>query len=143
MKFVFIFLSFLITENRCCNSSKINQEALAFQYSAVSRGLFQNITIDKKQIKIISARGEKAVEKPCPDKIWQTLLNTLDSINIKSLENLKAPSERRFYDAAAHASLSIIYEGETYKTPSFDHGNPPEPIANLVKAIKSVSENIE
>ena len=143
MKIVFFVLAFLITENSCCNASKINQEALTFQYSAVSRGVFQNITIDKKHIKIISARGEKAIEKPCPDKIWQTLLNTLDTIDIKSLESLKAPSEKRFYDGAAHASLSIIYEGKTYKTTSFDHGNPPKTISNLVKAIQSVSENIE
>jgi hypothetical protein len=67
----------------------------------------------------------------------------LKPVNVENIPNLKAPSEKRFYDGAAIATLSIVYNGETYTTPSFDHGNPPNEIAELVKEILSISENIE
>ena len=144
MKYLFIILlSFFLTENGCCNKGNIDQEALSFEYNATSRGLFQQITIDKDQIKTISVRGEKAVEKTCPKEIWKSLMNGLDSLDLDSINNLKAPSEKRLFDGAAHASLSIIYKGKTYKSPSFDHGNPPKAIAPLVKVIRSAAENIE
>lgn len=143
MKYLFIILSFFLAEHSCCNSSKIDQEALSFEYNATSRGIFQKITIDKNYITSISARGEKAKEIPCPKKTWNALLDQLDSLDLNSIENLKAPSDKRLFDGAAHANLSISYEGKTYKSPSFDHGNPPKAIAALVKVIRSATENID
>ncbi|GAA4280525.1 hypothetical protein [Gaetbulibacter aestuarii] len=143
MKYLFILLSFFLTENGCCNKNNIDQEALSFEYNATSRGLFQQITIDKNKIKTISARGEKPIEKACPDDLWASLVNNLDSLDLKTIENLKAPSDKRLFDGAAHASLSINYKDKTYKSPSFDHGNPPKAIASLVKVIRSAAENIE
>jgi hypothetical protein len=48
------------------------------------------------------------------------------------LSQLKAPTEKRFYDGAAIGNLSVSHNGETYGTSGFDHGNPPVEIEQLV-----------
>lgn len=142
MKFLIILLS-LISVDHSCSQSKKNQEAISIEYSAHSRGTYKHIFVNKKQISIENKRGESPIVKTCNESHWDALLKALKPVDIENISNLKAPSEKRFYDGAAIANLKIIYKGKTYETPSFDHGNPPNEIAELVKEILSISENIE
>ena len=119
------------------------EESISFEYSAHSRGTFKHIIISKKQCSIQNYRGDTPLVEKSNQAHWNTLLKASKPIDIETIPNLKAPSEKRFYDGAAIASLKIIYKGKTYETPSFDHGNPPKEIAELVKEILSISENIE
>ncbi|WP_372756308.1 hypothetical protein [Mariniflexile sp.] len=142
MKFILIILSFLTLNNGCAQEN-IDQDAISLEYSASSRGTFKNIKITKKNISYISARGNEPTITVCKKEDWSTLLKTLKDIDISNIPNLKAPSENRFFDGAAMANFKIIYQGKTYETPTFDHGNPPKEIAQLVKEMLSISENIE
>lgn len=142
MKFIIIFISFLFIEHGCAQE-KINQDALSLEYSAHSRGTFKHILINKKNISAVNKRGGTPIVKSCTEADWETILKTLKHVDIENIPNLKAPSENRFFDGAAIASLKIIYDGKTYESQSFDHGNPPKEIAQLVKEILSISENIE
>ena len=142
MKFLIILLS-LISVDPSCSQSKKNQDTISIEYSAHSRGTYKHIIVNKKQISIENRRGESPIIKTCNEAHWDALLKALKPVDIENIPNLKAPSEKRFYDGAAIASLTIIYNGETYATTSFDHGNPPKEIAELVKEMVSISENIE
>ena len=142
MKFLFIFLSLVFADNRC-SESKINQEAISLEYSAKSRGSYKNIKINKKNIAVENKRDSAPLTKTCSEAHWNNLLKALKPINVENIPNLKAPSENRFFDGAAIARLKIIYDGTTYETNPFDHGNPPKEIETLVKEILSISENIE
>ena len=79
----------------------------------------------------------------CSETKWHTLNSLLETINLEQLPNLESPSDNRFVDRAAIANLTIHFKGETYKTEGFDDGNPPREIAELVKEILSMSENID
>jgi heat shock protein HslJ len=125
------------------NKTEKEEESISFEYSAHSRGTFKHIIISKKQFSIQNNRGDVVLVKKSNQAHWNTLLKASKSIDIENIPNLKAPSEKRFFDGAAIASLKIIYNGKTYETPSFDHGNPPKEIAELVKEILSISENID
>ncbi len=114
-----------------------------FEYSAISRGFYKLITITKKEITVINKRNSKPIIKICSDSNWENLINSLKTVDIKNIPNLKAPTENRFFDGAAIANLKITYNGTTYETASFDHGHPPKEIESLVKEILSISENIE
>ena len=142
MKFLFILIS-LISAEHSCTQSKKNQDSFSVEYTAHSRGTYNRIIINKKQISIENKRGEPPIIKSCSEASWNTLLNALNPIDIENISNLKAPSENRFFDGAAIANLKITYNGKTYESQSFDHGNPPNDIAELVKVILSISENIE
>ena len=64
-------------------------------------------------------------------------------IALGTISNLEAPSKNFQFDGAVLAKLTIVYDGVTYQTQPFDHGNPPKEIALLVKEILSISQNIE
>ncbi|TGV01958.1 hypothetical protein [Flavivirga rizhaonensis] len=142
MKYLFILLSFAFVDNRC-SESKIDQEAISVEYTTQSRGRYKNIKINKKTISIIDKKGNTPLSKTCSEAHWNILLKALKPINVENMPNLKAPSEDRFFDGAAIARLKIIYDGTTYETQPFDHGNPSKEIKELVKEILSISENIE
>ncbi len=142
MKFLFILLILVFVDNRC-SESNIKEEALSIEYLAQSRGVYKNIKINKKNISLKDKRDSPALSKTCSEAHWNNLLEAIKPVNVENIPNLKAPSENRFFDGAAIARLKVIYNGNTYETQAFDHGNPPKEIASLVKQILSISENIE
>ena len=142
MKFLIILLSLVLADNGC-SASKINQDAISLEYSARSRRTFKHIIINKKNISTVNKSGETSIIKTCSKTDWETILKALKPIDFENIPNLKAPSEKRFFDGAAIGNFKIIYNGQTYETPSFDHGNPPQEIAELVTEMLSISENIE
>lgn len=142
MKVLFIFLSLIFVANGC-SASKINQDTISIEYSAQSRRTFKHIIISKKSISVVNNNSETPMIKTCSGADWNNILKALKPIDIKNIPNLKAPSEKRFFDGAAIGNFKINYNGKTYETPPFDHGNPPKEIEKLVKEILSISENIE
>ncbi|AUP79802.1 hypothetical protein C1H87_14245 [Flavivirga eckloniae] len=138
-----MLLSLVFADNGC-SSAKIDQNAVSFEYSATSRGSYENIKINKKRVSIENKRDDATpFTKTCSETYWNSLLKELKPINVENIPNLKAPSQNRLFDGAAIARLKIIYNGTTYQTSAFDHGNPPKEIEALVKEILSISENIE
>ena len=142
MKFLIVLLSLVLADNGC-SASKINQDAISLEYSARSRRTFKHIIITKKSVSTVNKSGETSIIITCSKTDWETILKAIKPIHMENMPNLKAPSEKRFFDGAAIGNLKIIYNGKSYETPSFDHGNPPQEIAELVKEMLSISENIE
>ena len=140
---ILIFLLSLVVFDKGCSESKTNQDNISIEYSALSRGSYKLITVDKKAISVINQRGAEPTIKACSENNWNNLMDALKTVDIENLPNLKAPSEKRLFDGAAIANLTITYNGNTYKSSSFDHGNPPKEIQTVVKEILSISENIE
>lgn len=142
MKILIILLSLVSIDHSCSQAIK-NQDSIIIEYSAQSRGTYKHIVITKKLISITNIRGENPITKTCNTTTWDSILKAFEPIDIENIPNLKAPSENRFFDGAAIGNFKINYNGKTYESPSFDHGNPPKEIAALVKEILSISENIE
>ena len=57
---------------------------------------------------------------------------------MEALPNLKAPTEKRFYDGAAIAGLKITFKGKTFETTNFDHGFPPMEIQKVAETVNSL-----
>ncbi len=141
MKYLFLLLSLILT-NKSCSQNVTDSSAVVFEYGTVSRGFSTVTRINSKQI-LVKKNGNLLYTKHCKKNDWNKLIHMLKTISVKHIDTLKAPSKKRFFDGAAIANLSITYNDSVYKTPSFDHGNPPQEIAKLVKEILSISENIE
>ena len=122
---------------------KPQKNTFVFEYSALSRGSYKNIIIDKNTVKVLNKRNIKPLIKPCNEIQWSLLLDMVKRVDLETISNLKAPSSKRLYDGAAIGNLSITYNGKNYTSSSFDHGNPPEELAEIVKEILSMSEKIE
>ena len=141
MKYLFLIISILISNEGCEN--KTQSEHIAFEYSAVSRGIFNKINISEKELSLQDSPNGAIKTIPFPKAKWNNLLNTLKNIDVINIPKLEAPSKAHQYDGAAIANLILTIDDKTYETVSFDHGNPPKEIEALVKEILSIAQNIE
>lgn len=133
-----IFLTIFLGKG-CDNEKKQDIKTAVIEYVANSRGFHQRIIIQNQTVSISKDRSGNV--KPATTKIsnadWKIITTEFKKINLEEIPNLKAPTEKRFYDGAPIASLKITYKGKTYETPAFDHGFPPAKIEKLVNKINS------
>lgn len=119
------------------------QNEILITYQALTRGFFEKIWINQQFINFSNDYNLDLVQKvACPIEDWNELLNLIDSIDVKSLQKLEAPSNTNHYDAAPAATLEITTNNNTYKTPIFDHGNPPKSIEDIVNKILSMKKMV-
>ena len=160
MKFLLSLIIIIFTSKECNNNSNSSeenltnntevtsksnqlQENITFEYTALSRRLYNRVVISSSVISIEKGRDSEAVTKTCSKGDWSELMNLIDAIDLKNISSLKAPTQARLYDGAAIAQLTITQKNASFETKSFDHGKPPLEIEALVKKILSLSENIE
>jgi hypothetical protein len=118
------------------------QQDMRIEYEANTRGFYQKIIIQNQTISV--SKDRKGLDKPVETKIlnadWKQIISFFNEVQLEELPNLKAPTEKRFYDGAAIAGLKITHNDKTYETSSFDHGFPPAEIKKLVDKIVSFTE---
>ena len=136
-------LSVLLFVLGSCNSQKngvgtsFEMKDIEIQYEANTRGFYNKLVL--KNATISSTNDRDGKENPIVQNVsevdWNALIQELNKVDLENLPNLKAPTEKRFYDGAAIANLKIIYKGNTYQTTDFDHGFPPMQIKRVVEIV--------
>lgn len=141
MKILTTFILMLFMAKGCTTSElKKESENISFEYEANTRGSYKKALVKQDTVYSITQRNGKPVEKTLSKSDWNSLLNLLSKVDATKISELKAPSEKRFYDGAMIAGLKIIYKDKTYESSNFDHGNPPAEIKDLVNKIIEVSD---
>lgn len=125
-------------ENKLLEASQDNSYII--EYTAMSRGLFNQYIFENGKLSVQKERAGSAININCTQEETNKLLNDVKSLDLEKLKTLEAPTEKRFYDGAAIATLKITYKGKTFQTPEFDHGEPNKEIAPLVNTILTLSE---
>jgi heat shock protein HslJ len=115
-----------------------NKEPVNIRYSVTSRGFGRTINLVGDEVLINEIRPTPSKNKlqlsgSDLDKIQQIL----SKIDATTIEKIKPPSTAHQYDGAAGAVLSIIVGKKTYHSPTFDHGNPPKELKELVEKLNS------
>ena len=113
------------------------------EYTAASRGVFQQVIVSDSIISFQKNRDSKPISKDFSKDNWKQIISKLENMKLGTISKLEPPTKAHQYDGAALANLKITHQGKEYQTQTFDHGNPPEEIATLVKEILSMAENIE
>lgn len=111
-------------------------------YNAFSRGFFKTLEFKDNKITFQNSRDEKPSIYKCTQVDLKKLKTQLDAITINALQKLEAPSKKHQFDGAPGATLTISFKGETHATNTFDHGNPPEQIKELVNLMLSFTESM-
>lgn len=62
------------------------------------------------------------------------------TVDLAKVNDLKWPTEKRFYDGAANANVTFVSNGVAYSANGFDHGFPPVEIEKLVNKIIKLTE---
>jgi hypothetical protein len=143
MKIISMILLALFLGRSCDNEQKHDIKSAVIEYSAVTRGFFQKIVIKNQTVSVYkdSKSEDKFTTEKISDADWKFMIKEFQEIDLDDLEQLKAPSEKRFYDGAAIGTLVVTYKDKTYNSASFDHGTPPIEIARLVTKITSLAKN--
>lgn len=139
-KFATLFLSIVLLSS--CGP-KLTQEMQnsTITYEALSRGFYLNIQIEGNKMIVMREREKKGIEYILKNSELNALEKIFQKIDIENLQDFKGPTEKRFYDGAAIANLSVNYQDQIYTSQSFDHGNPPTEIADFINKIISFTEN--
>ncbi len=135
-----LFLSLILGKGGCDSQDQKDMTSAVVVYTATSRGFHREITIENKQLSLLTARDSKEAQvSQISDKDWNELVTTFGNLKLEELPTLKAPTEKRFYDGAAIATLKITYNDKTYETTAFDHGFPPAEIEKFVNKINALA----
>lgn len=145
MKLLFGLLFLFVFSNEChhqkSNNSALVQDKVSFTYEATSRGFYEMTEITKDSILFSNDRNLKEVEVSKSNaEDWNELNQLLKEIDVKSLSELEAPTNKHQVDAAAMATFSVKINDDTFETNVFDHGFPPKPISALVNKVLSMKQ---
>lgn len=142
MKILSLLFLTIFLGNGCDSAKAQDIETAVIEYTASTRGFYQKITVKNQMVTVSKDRdgNDKPVPKKISDAEWKDLLDCFETMELDSLPQLKAPTEKRFYDGAAIANLKITFKDKAYETDSFDHGFPPKEIKKFVNTITSLAK---
>lgn len=134
-----LFLSLFMISSCACQKNT-DMKTAVIEYEAQTRGMYQKVLVENQTVFVAKNRDEKPVEVKISDEDWIVLTTEFEKLDLEAIPNLKAPTEKRFYDGAAIANLKITYKGKTYETKAFDHGFPPAEIKKIVTKLVSFTQ---
>lgn len=142
MKLLSLFFLTIFLGKGCDAQKQQDLQTTVIEYVANTRGFYKKITVQNQMVLVSKDRkgNDKPVQIKISDSDWKKLIADFQEINLDEVPNLKAPSEKRFYDGAAIANLKIIHKDKTYESTNFDHGNPPAEIKKLVVLINELEK---
>lgn len=139
-KFAAIVLLALFTVG-CASALKKESDKISFEYEAITRGSYKKVIVKQDTVITIKDRDLKdVVTAGLKNGEWNSLLKSLEGVNLEGLNDIKAPSVKHQVDAAPIANLKVIRGDKTYQSKSFDHGNPPQEIKDVVEKIMAASD---
>lgn len=118
--------------------------SLSVTYQAISRGFAKYVSVSEKVVKISTDRSLQKMETyDIKKEDWDDVERLIKSINVNDLRNIKPPSTRHQSDGAAGATLSIIRGDLAHTSPTFDDGNPPSEIKELVNKLLAIGAKVK
>ena len=111
-------------------------------YQETTRGMYRKISINEGKIFVVTAHGAKPAFWELKKEDYKKLLDLYQKIDLNGLSSLKDPTQKRFYDGAPIATLSITNEKDTYTSSEFDGGFPPKEIEAFVNELIVVAEKL-
>ena len=137
MKKAIVLLFTILFFAGCVGQKKAVDSSIKVEYKAYSRGFYQTIRVENQMVFISKNREEKPVAFKLSAAEWNSLILVVNELNLETLSQMKAPTEKRLFDGAAIASFKITKQGKVYESQSFDHGYPPAETEKIVNKMLS------
>ena len=137
MKKAIVLLFTILFFAGCVGQKKAVDSSIKVEYKAYSRGFYQTVRVENQMVFISKNREEKPVAFKLSAAEWNSLILVVNELNLETLSQMKAPTEKRLFDGAAIASFKITKQGKTYESQSFDHGYPPAETEKIVNKMLS------
>ena len=137
MKKAIVLLFTILFFAGCVGQKKAVDSSIKVEYKAYSRGFYQTIRVENQMVFISKNREEKPVAFKLSAAEWNSLILVVNELNLETLSQMKAPTEKRLFDGVAIASFKITKQGKVYESQSFDHGYPPAETEKIVNKMLS------
>ena len=124
------------------NYNHQNKSIPVINYEANARNFFLNIKVENQVLFVSRSREAKDYQEKTTisEADWKEIVMLTKAVDLAKVKDLKWPTEKRFYDGAAHANVTFISNGVEYPANGFDHGFPPVEIEKLVNKILKLTE---
>ena len=119
-----------------------NKDIPVINYEANARNFVLNIKVEHQVLFVSRSRDAKDYQEKTTlsEDDWKEIITLTKAVDLAKVKGLKWPTEKRFYDGAAHANITFVFEGKEYPANGFDHGYPPVEIEKLVNKILKLTE---
>ena len=119
-----------------------NNDIPVINYEANARNFVLNIKVENQMLLVSRSRDIKDYQEKIKisDADWKEIAMLIKTVDLAKVKDLKWPTEKRFYDGAAHANVTFFSNGVAYSANGFDHGFPPVEIEKLVNKIIKLTE---
>lgn len=142
----YLAIVIMIVAGAGCSSSQNSQKQAStditiMEYKAYTRGSNKEVTITRDKVEVKELRLGKNIEAtyPLSKDNWSKLTALAKKVNLDKMETLEAPTKAHQYDGAMAAHLIITASDATYRSVTFDDGNPPAEIKALVDEVIGIS----
>lgn len=136
MKLVSLILLSLFLGKGCTNTDTEEIKNTKIEYTATSRGYYQNIVVKNKEIVLQKDRNNSDKKTiTISDSDWKEMVAAFQLIELEKLSTYKDPTQKRFSDGAAIANVKITFKEKDYQSVEFDHGMPPVEMEKLINKI--------
>lgn len=138
MKSILILVAFIaLFCINCTSQLKKNQQMIDnITLSERTRGTQRMYNISNENMEI-AINGEKSAYKVSQAE-WSRIAEAASSINLEEISAYKAPTTKRFSDAALASTIKVKNENKEFESVSFDEGNPPAELKNLYFEMKKL-----
>lgn len=145
MKTLVILVLSTIMLRSCDGEARKDLKSAVIEYHVTTRGYFRHVTAANGEVKVWKDRNMKdsPVVHKLSDAQQKAFVDAFNELNLEEIPSYKAPSEKRFFDGAAIASLTITYQQKKYESQPFDHLNPPAEIERIVGLMAAYTQDHE
>ncbi len=111
-------------------------------YEATTRGFFMALKVENHTLYVSKQKDFKEYEEKIAisDADWKEITALTNAVALEKVKDMKWPTEKRYYDGAAHANIIFESKGVQYPANGFDHGFPPAEVEELVNIIIKLAE---
>ena len=123
-------------------NNKTQSTVPTIYYEATTRGFFLALKVEHQMLYISKERDFKEyLERiAISDADWNEISTLANAVDLEKVKDLKWPTEKRYYDGAAHANIIFESKGVKYPANGFDHGFPPAEVEKLVNILTKLAE---
>ena len=133
MKHLIILLSFSFFN--CASQQKVMKNNYRIEYKAQTRGALYEILVEGNLLSFKSYNDSKTIV--LTEEQVNAITNEINNINLKAINDLEAPTTKRFTDGVMIAYFKINRAENSYKSSEFDHEYPPKELQTLFKILIS------
>ena len=125
-------------ENNVYSAEKLTTTP-TLEYDETTRGSYLKISVTHNVALITEGRERTTREVILPEDVVKQIGIVYNMIDVKQLPNLKAPTEKRFYDGAPTAQFKVIFSKDNIvESAGFDGGYPPSEIETMVNQLRAL-----